>query len=60
MLTMLMSVIFFGHHVTKMQWLGVGLVFGGIGSEAWYTRREKLAKEKARKAAAAKEEKKEL
>ncbi|KAF2875519.1 UDP-Glc/Gal endoplasmic reticulum nucleotide sugar transporter-like protein [Massariosphaeria phaeospora] len=48
MLTMLMSVVLFGHRVTKMQWLGVGLVFGGIGAEAWFTRREKLAKEKAK------------
>ncbi|KAF2107458.1 UDP-Glc/Gal endoplasmic reticulum nucleotide sugar transporter-like protein [Lophiotrema nucula] len=54
MLTMLLSVVVYGHTVTQMQWLGVGLVFGGIGSEAWFTRREKLAKEKAKKAAAKK------
>lgn len=51
MLTMLMSVVVFGHHVTQMQWLGVGLVFGGIGAEAIFTRREKKAKEAAKKAA---------
>ncbi|KAF2194955.1 UDP-Glc/Gal endoplasmic reticulum nucleotide sugar transporter-like protein [Zopfia rhizophila CBS 207.26] len=54
MLTMLMSVVLFGHQVTQMQWLGVGLVFGGIGAEAWYTRSEKKAKEKAKKEAGAK------
>lgn len=61
MLTMLLSVVWFGHHITQMQWLGVGLVFGGIGAEGWITRRDKLAKEKARKEAAKKAEgKKEL
>ncbi|KIW06406.1 uncharacterized protein PV09_02859 [Verruconis gallopava] len=34
MLTMLLSVVWFGHRITRMQWLGVGLVFGGIGGEA--------------------------
>ncbi|PVH94657.1 UAA transporter [Periconia macrospinosa] len=59
MLTMLMSVVLFGHTVTGMQWGGVGLVFGGIGAEAWYQRREKLAKmEAARKAKEAAVEKK--
>lgn len=33
-----------------MQWLGVGLVFGGIGAEAVMNRREKNAKAKAAKA----------
>jgi UDP-galactose transporter B1 len=46
MLTMLFSVFMFGHTVTPMQWLGVGLVFGGIGAEAEFTRREKKAKMK--------------
>jgi UDP-galactose transporter B1 len=55
MLTMLLSVVLFGHHVTKMQWLGVSFVFGGIGAEAWYTRQEKKAKEKAKLAAAKRE-----
>lgn len=44
-----------------MQWLGVGLVFGGIGAEGLITRREKAAKEKAKLAAKASGEgKKEL
>jgi UDP-galactose transporter B1 len=47
MLTMLFSVFMFGHTVTGMQWLGVGLVLGGIGAEAEFTRREKKAKMKA-------------
>ncbi|KAF2634846.1 UAA transporter [Massarina eburnea CBS 473.64] len=48
MLTMLMSVVLFGHQVTRMQWAGVGLVFGGIGAEAWYQRVEKKAKMEAK------------
>jgi UDP-galactose transporter B1 len=44
MLTMLMSVVLFGHQVTKMQWVGVGLVFGGVGAEAWFNRMEKKRK----------------
>lgn len=50
MLTMILSVIWFGHRITGMQWLGVGLVFGGIGGEAVMNRIEK--KEKDRKAKA--------
>ena len=34
MLTMVLSVVWFGHRLTGMQWAGVGLVFGGIGAEA--------------------------
>ncbi|KAF1829638.1 UAA transporter [Decorospora gaudefroyi] len=49
MLTMVWSVWWFGHEITGMQWVGVGLVFGGIGAEAAVGRREK-----AKKAAAAK------
>ena len=49
MLTMLMSVVVYGHKVTQMQWLGVGLVFGGIGAEAWYQRVEKKAKMEGKK-----------
>jgi UDP-galactose transporter B1 len=56
MLTMLMSVVLFGHKVTGMQWLGVGLVFGGIGAEAVFTRQEKKEKERRRKEAAAKKQ----
>ncbi len=48
MVTMILSVIAFGHHLSSMQWLGVGLVFGGIGVEAQITRAEKLAKEAAK------------
>lgn len=31
-----------------MQWLGVALVFGGIGVEAGIARQEKMAKEAAK------------
>jgi UDP-galactose transporter B1 len=51
MLTMLTSVVMFGHRVTGMQWVGVGLVFGGIGAEAWYNRVEKKRKAEAKRAA---------
>ncbi|GAB0132628.1 hypothetical protein EsDP_00001057 [Epichloe bromicola] len=50
MFTMILSVVAFGHRLTRMQWVGVGLVFGGIGVEAGIARREKLAREAARKA----------
>ncbi|PBP26596.1 UAA transporter [Diplocarpon rosae] len=55
MLTMILSVLAFGHTLGGKQWLGVGLVFGGIGAEGLITRREKAAKEKARKSAAKKD-----
>jgi solute carrier family 35 (UDP-galactose transporter), member B1 len=48
MLTMILSVIWFGHHLGGRQWMGVGLVFGGIGAEGIITRQEKAAKEKAK------------
>ncbi|KAH8758611.1 UAA transporter family-domain-containing protein [Hyaloscypha finlandica] len=48
MLTMILSVIWFGHHLGSRQWMGVALVFGGIGAEGIITRREKAAKEKAK------------
>jgi len=48
MLTMILSVIWFGHHLGGKQWMGVALVFGGIGAEGVITRREKAAKEKAK------------
>lgn len=54
MLTMLMSVVLFGHQVTRMQWLGVGLVFSSISAEAWYQRKEKIAKMQAKATEAAK------
>jgi len=49
MLTMLLSVVWFGHSLTGGQWLGVGLVFGGVGAEAAIGRWEKAKKEKAKK-----------
>ncbi|KAH8595698.1 UAA transporter family-domain-containing protein [Bisporella sp. PMI_857] len=48
MLTMILSVVWFGHSLGLKQWAGVGLVFGGIGAEALITRREKAAKEQAK------------
>ncbi|KAB8236331.1 UDP-galactose transporter [Aspergillus alliaceus] len=50
MLTMLLSVFWFGHSLSAGQWLGVGLVFGGIGAEALVQRQEKKAKERAKAA----------
>ncbi len=47
MLTMILSVVWFGHRLSHMQWLGVALVFGGIGAEAAVQRREKAAKARA-------------
>ncbi|OAL73993.1 UDP-Glc/Gal endoplasmic reticulum nucleotide sugar transporter [Trichophyton violaceum] len=44
MLTMLLSVVWFGHQLSGGQWVGVGLVFGGIGAEAWVQRKEKEKK----------------
>jgi UDP-galactose transporter B1 len=60
MLTMILSVLWFGHTLGGKQWMGVGLVFGGIGAEAYITRQEKAAKEKAAKEKAAKEKAKAL
>jgi UDP-galactose transporter B1 len=48
MLTMLLSVFWFGHSLTHGQWLGIALVFGGIGAEAVVQKQEKQAKEKAK------------
>lgn len=56
MLTMVLSVLYFGHKIQGMQWLGVGLVFGGVGAEAVIGKREKAAKEKAKKEALAKQQ----
>jgi solute carrier family 35 (UDP-galactose transporter), member B1 len=50
MLTMVLSVLWFGHRITSMQWVGVGLVFGGVGGEAVLGRREKLEKERKARA----------
>ena len=49
MLTMIISVIWFGHSLSGMQWLGVGLVFGGVGIEAELNKREKKAKERQKR-----------
>ncbi|KAL8938479.1 MAG: hypothetical protein Q9216_003869 [Gyalolechia sp. 2 TL-2023] len=49
MLTMMLSVVWFGHRLSGMQWVGVGLVFGGVGAEGWIQRREKAAKKRAKK-----------
>ncbi|KAL8967366.1 MAG: hypothetical protein Q9183_002954, partial [Haloplaca sp. 2 TL-2023] len=46
MLTMMLSVLWFGHRLSGMQWVGVGLVFGGVGAEALIGRREKKQKQK--------------
>jgi solute carrier family 35 (UDP-galactose transporter), member B1 len=48
MLTMILSVVWFGHRLGGRQWLGVGLVFGGVGAEAVIARKEKAAREKAK------------
>jgi solute carrier family 35 (UDP-galactose transporter), member B1 len=48
MLTMIISVIWFGHRLTPMQWFGVALVFGGIGIESELSKREKRAKLEAK------------
>lgn len=49
MLTMLLSVFWFGHSLSRGQWLGVLLVFGGIGAEAVVQGQEKKAKAKTAK-----------
>ena len=51
MLTMILSVVWFGHTLGSKQWMGVALVFGGIGAEGLITKMEKAAKEKAKLAA---------
>lgn len=48
MLTMVLSVLWFGHRLSGMQWVGVGLVFGGVGAEGAIARREKKMKEAAK------------
>ena len=46
MLTMLLSVVWFGHSLSAWQWVGVSLVFGGVGAEAAIGRWEKQKKDK--------------
>ncbi|RCK57903.1 UDP-galactose transporter 1 [Candida viswanathii] len=48
MLSMILSVVLFGHHLTGGQWLGVGLVFGGIGYEALIKFQQKKEKSKTK------------
>ncbi|OBA20399.1 UAA transporter [Metschnikowia bicuspidata var. bicuspidata NRRL YB-4993] len=35
MISMILSVVLFGHHLVSWQWLGVLMVFGGIGYESF-------------------------
>jgi UDP-galactose transporter B1 len=44
MLTMILSVLWFGHRLGAKQWFGVALVFGGVAAEGVMNRREKTAK----------------
>ena len=44
--TMLLSVIWFNHSLTRGQWAGVGLVFGGIGLEDYWASKAKLLAKK--------------
>jgi UDP-galactose transporter B1 len=46
--TMLLSVVVFEHHLTTGQWVGVGVVFAGIGVEAGVKRREVIRKARAK------------
>lgn len=46
MLSMVFSVVAFGHSLSIMQMLGVGLVFSGIGAEAEVKRRNGVAKKR--------------
>lgn len=45
---MIFSVVAFGHSLSGMQWLGVGLVFGGVGAEAEMKRQGEVAKRRAK------------
>lgn len=53
---MLFSVVYFGHKIQGMQWLGVGLVFGGIGAEAGVKMWNDKAKQKSKGPAGEKKE----
>ena len=44
MLTMVLSLVWFGKKLSPGQWGGVGLVFGGIATEGWMSRQEKVRK----------------
>lgn len=51
-MSMMLSVVMFGHSLSGMQWVGVGMVFGGIGAEGEIKRRGEVAKREAKKRAA--------
>lgn len=57
MLTMLLSVVWFGHSLGLGQWVGVSLVFGGVGAEAMVGRWEKAKKEREKRMAAGEKKK---
>ena len=44
MFSILLSVFLFGHTIGISQWMAVGVVFLGIGLDAYYSRKNKLAK----------------
>ncbi|EXJ82062.1 hypothetical protein A1O1_08131 [Capronia coronata CBS 617.96] len=45
MLTMVLSVVWFGKSLSHGQWMGVALVFGGIAAEAYIQQRDKKRKD---------------
>ena len=58
---MILSVVWFGHRLTRYQWLGVAFVFSGVGAEAFVQKREKdlaRAADKGRRGTARGEESK--
>lgn len=50
MMSMLLSVVWFGHSLSKGQWVGVAAVFGGIGAEAAYKYKQQIDKQKKKSA----------
>ncbi|PWW74434.1 UAA transporter [Tuber magnatum] len=56
MLSMIFSVVAFGHSLSSMQRLGVGLVFSGIGAEAEMKRQGEVAKKMTKQNGCAKKE----
>jgi len=46
----MLSVVVFGHRLSGIQWVGAGMVFGGIGAEAEMKRRGEVAKSEVKKA----------
>lgn len=44
MLTMVLSVVWYGKRLSFMQWWGVALVFGGVMAEGWLSQQEKKKK----------------